>query len=211
VRENQKGSPGDLLIREVSVRGTVLRSTSYAEKEERELNMEDSRVLFFQSQASARRRYAREVSSRKDLHHMRRLLWGQSNDAACMAFVPARHSTLRSEPETGQFLIAPGTTTRSRELRRRNKHRSGTMLSGKPEPLAQLRDRSPRRRCISCNCGAYVGRQREGRSRVNGVRVRSAKVPRRSCSGKQTARIAQSRNALRLTGPRGANGQSASP
>jgi hypothetical protein len=162
VRENQKGSPGDLLIREVSVRGTVLRSTSYAEKEERELNMEDSRVLFFQSQASARRRYAREVSSRKDLHHMRRLLWGQSNDAACMAFVPARHSTLRSEPETGQFLIAPGTTTRSRELRRRNKHRSGTMLSGKPEPLAQLRDRSPRRRCISCNCGAYVGRS-EGR------------------------------------------------
>src|ERR1700733_6702711 len=37
VRENQKGKRGDLLIREVSVRGVVSWSTSYDEKEEIEL------------------------------------------------------------------------------------------------------------------------------------------------------------------------------
>ena len=37
VQENQKGKRGDLLIREVSVRGVVSWSTSYDEKEEIEL------------------------------------------------------------------------------------------------------------------------------------------------------------------------------
>ena len=37
MRENQKRSRNNLRIREVTVRGTVLRSTSYDEKEEIEL------------------------------------------------------------------------------------------------------------------------------------------------------------------------------
>lgn len=153
MRENQKRSRNDLRIREVTMRGTVLRSTSYDEKEEIGLYKEDGRVLLFQWQASARRRYAREVSSRKDLQHMRPLLWGQSYDAACMAFVPTRHSKLRAEREIGQFSIACGTTKRPWAPSGREKHRSGTMLSGKPEPLAQLRDSSPRRSSSRATAG----------------------------------------------------------
>jgi hypothetical protein len=187
MRENQKGELEDLRIREVPVRGTDLRSTSYDEKEEMELNKEKSSVFSFNDRlvlaAVEPADGSRGGASRKHLRDVRRLMCRQCDGAARMS---ARDSKLRCERQTGQYPIACGTTKRP--------WARAVAISIDPErcfpanqnPWRNFGINRPGGGASRATMGLTFGRfvRERGRSNVDGFRARSAKIPQRLYSAK---------------------------
>jgi hypothetical protein len=208
MRENQKRSRNNLRIREVTVRGTVLRSTSYDEKEKTEL----IRKRAVSSSFNGRRVQAARVLAMRLRGSIctttRCLLCRQFNGGDRITTASARDSKLWAERETGQLPIASGTMKRLWGPCGRDNSRPGTTVSGEPEPWRNFRGGEASR--------VTAGHTLDVRGKADSASMASAFVPRKSHGGRvRESKLHVSLKAAtlcaRLTGPRGANGQAASP